>query len=129
MKDIHWTTVKSFSNLIEAQIARTALESEGIECFLRDEFSSTIAAHVNFARGGVRLDVPAADLKRAAEILEAAQSEPDAVLCPVCGTRGVEVAEGGRRLVDVFATLFTIVPARVLKRKFCCQNCGREWRR
>lgn len=129
MKNINWTTVRTFPNLIEAQIARTALESEGIDCFVRDEFSSAITAHVNLARGGVRLDVPANEAERAARILAAGAAGPDPLQCETCGGQGEEIAETKRRFIDVIATLFTIVPARVLKRKIRCQKCGREWRR
>jgi Putative prokaryotic signal transducing protein len=59
-------TVRRFLLLPEAQLAQGALEGGGIESVIQDENLSRLYGNVT---GGVRLQVAAADLERAQELL------------------------------------------------------------
>jgi len=53
----------------EALVARTVLESAGIECFLPDENMIQMAGGYEFALGGIRLQVLDSDAEAARELL------------------------------------------------------------
>lgn len=62
-------TLAVFTTTIDAQLARTKLESEHIEAYVQDEQMLTIFAQ-NIALGGVRLQIKKSDCDRAKQILE-----------------------------------------------------------
>jgi hypothetical protein len=62
-------TVAQFSSGMEAQLARTKLESEGIEAYLADEHMMSINPMYDFALGGVRLQTKSTDAEKALKIL------------------------------------------------------------
>jgi hypothetical protein len=70
-RDAQLLTVRHFSSLHEALIARELLASEGIEAFIPDEYSIGANPGVINAFGGVRLQVRSEDVRRATEMLEA----------------------------------------------------------
>jgi len=59
-------TIARFTNVIDAEIARTKLESEGIQGFIADEFTSRVYPGAI----DVRLLVHEEDAERAVEILQ-----------------------------------------------------------
>ncbi|HEV2845756.1 MAG TPA: DUF2007 domain-containing protein [Thermoanaerobaculia bacterium] len=62
-------TVATFTDLTQAQSARSALESAEIENYLQDEATGSIDWGLMPALGGLRLQVKSADAARAREIL------------------------------------------------------------
>lgn len=64
-----FVTVAVFVNPHEMAVYRARLEWEGIECFAKDE--NVVSAHPFYsaAVGGIKLQVPPADLERARELL------------------------------------------------------------
>ncbi len=74
MKD-RLITIASFPQAIQAHIARSRLESEGIETFIRDENIVTLNWLYSNAVGGVKLEVYEQDVPQALSILE--QAVPD----------------------------------------------------
>ncbi len=73
---VDWVTVATFFSHAEALLARTRLESSGIECFLKDEHLNRIHALAAPAIGGIKLQVPDADAAQARDILENWPSRP-----------------------------------------------------
>lgn len=67
-------TIASFDHPIEANLAKTRLEAEGIECVLTNEHIAGMNWVWAPTIGGVGLQVLEADARRAMEILE---GEPD----------------------------------------------------
>ena len=63
-------TVASFSQAMEAHLSRARLESEGIECFISDEFTITNNWLFSNAIGGVKLNVRESDAQEALEVLQ-----------------------------------------------------------
>ena len=68
MSDVSLVKIKTYRYLHEAQIAKTALESEGIQAFIDSEYISTINWAYS-APDGIGLRVNAEDVKEALEIL------------------------------------------------------------
>jgi hypothetical protein len=62
-------TVETFSSAWEAQLARAALESEGIEAVIADEHFLRLYGALTSTLGGVRLQVRPDDAARATELL------------------------------------------------------------
>ncbi len=113
-------TIATFATAIEANLARTKLESEGIECFLADEYRG----HQPYLPvGGVKLQVRDTDAQRAIEILgdsstlvedaEENLSEPedDVLRCPRCNSIAVD------------SPGFSF-----LRKKWKCKSCGYQWK-
>ena len=63
-------TVATFSTLIEAQLAKSKLQSEGIEAFIVGEHVSIIQPLYSTALGGMPLQVYAEDRLAAERILQ-----------------------------------------------------------
>ena len=63
-------TVGWYLNPVEAQIAKSQLESEGIPAFLHSINHSSMIWPITLALGGIQLQVPPSAVDRAKEILE-----------------------------------------------------------
>jgi hypothetical protein len=72
METNNYITVLTFNYPYEVAIVRGRLESEGIECFVKDELTVQVQPFYSNAIGGVKLQVKECDLKQAVEILEEA---------------------------------------------------------
>src|SRR5580704_353168 len=89
-------TIASFPSVIEAQLAKSRLESEGIDCFVADENIVTMNWLYSNAVGGVKLQVDRADFEVARQLLELPASRPKTkeegaaeVICMNCGSSEV----------------------------------------
>jgi hypothetical protein len=130
-------TVAAFSLAIEADLARTKLESEGIECFVADEHTVTMNWLYSHAIGGVKLKVWQSDLQRAKEILgrrsatEEGQGDhvagTEELHCPRCGSADVHYERFSRRLAFASWILLSF-PLPLLKKKWNCRTCGHQWK-
>jgi len=130
-------TVTAFSLAIEADFARTRLESEGIECVVADEHTVTMNWLYSNAVGGVKLKVWESDLQRAREILEREPTTEEGskdeaarykeLHCPRCGSTDVSYERFSRRLAFASWILLSF-PLPFLKKKWSCRTCGHEWR-
>ncbi len=127
-------TVATFSRAMGAHLSKARLESEGIECFVADEFTVTMNWLYSNAIGGVKLNVKESDAQRAAEILrqepistDSTEIGEDGPRCPKCDSPDVYYEGYSRRLV--FASwLLSGVLFPFLKRKWRCRACGHEWK-
>ena len=63
-----FVTIKESHNETDLLVLKGRLESEGIRCFLRNEFSNQIMTHM--ATFSVELQVASEDLERATQILQ-----------------------------------------------------------
>jgi hypothetical protein len=95
-------TVGQYRDLPDADIARSVLDSAGIETYLQDEHIVSLNWNLSDIIGGVRLQVEAADEQAALELL--AQSAPESISfgerkkfiqprCPTCGSGDVSLGQ------------------------------------
>ena len=63
-------TIKTFTYAYELAVLKGRLESEGIQCFIKNENFSQIASLYSNAIGGVQLQVLEKDIPEAIEILK-----------------------------------------------------------
>jgi len=128
--------IKTFGNYIEANIALSMLEQEGINCHIEDENTLTI---LNMA-SGMRLMVYETQAERAVEILQDAEKEYlNNLLCPNCNHRGFEikiVTESHESALKAlpFGKIFAFLSKTLFKdgttmavKHYICSNCKKEF--
>jgi hypothetical protein len=106
-------TVATFTDLTQAQAARSALEAAEVAVFLRDENTGSIDWGLMPALGGLRLEVESKDAERAREVLaelaeptgvgRSQEEEPEEVTHR-------EAARRRKRLVGLVALLMLLLP-------------------
>jgi rubredoxin len=132
-----WVAVASFSQPVEAHLARTKLESEGIPCVVGDENLIRVDWLLSNAVGGVKLMVPRSEVERARDALRprprlvvvAERGEPSDgdLICPRCRSDDVYYSRYNRRIAGVFILLLGfLIPWR--DRRWACTQCGYEWK-
>jgi hypothetical protein len=122
-------TVKSFDSYFLANIILGRLQSEGIECYLKDEATVTMDPILTNAIGGIKLVVRKENVPIVIEILKRYDEEYlNAAICPQCEAHQFSyIAKPGvtNFLTAIVTTLFgsyAIAPDYVYK----CGNCGFE---
>ena len=116
-------------NAFVAHIILGRLQSEGIECYLKDEATVTMDPILTNAIGGIKLVVKKENAPAVKEILKKYDEEYlNAATCPQCGAHQFSyIAKPGvtNFLTAIFTTLFgsyAVAPDYVYQ----CGQCGYE---
>jgi hypothetical protein len=134
------TTIASFGNPVEANLARGLLESNGFECWLLDVNYMSLEGEVLAGiQGGIRLQVRAADAAEARAVLDAPSPEPGAddahgfvpadevVRCPKCGSANAK--PGRPSFLFALASLLLLGLPLIFRRGAMeCGICRHRWR-
>ncbi len=122
-------TVKSFDNYFSANIILTRLQSEGIECYLKDENTVTIDPMLSNAIGGIKLVVKKEDEAGVIKLLRSYHIQYMlSATCPDCGSNSFNhIAKPGisNYLTAILTWIFSsyaVAPDYVYQ----CGNCGYE---
>lgn len=122
-------TVKTFDNYFSANITLTKLHAEGVECYLKDEYTVTIDPILTNAVGGIKLVVKKEDEEMVRQLLAEYDKEyMKAATCPLCGSHSfVYITRAGATnfLTAIFTWLFSsyaVAPEYV----YHCEKCGYE---
>ncbi len=132
-----WIAVASFSQPVEAHLARTKLESEGIPCVVGDEHLVRVDWFLSNAVGGVKLMVPRSEVERARDALRprprlvvvSDRGEPvdGEMICPRCRSDDVYYSRYNLRMAGIFILLLGfLIPWR--DRRWACTQCGYQWK-
>ena len=129
-------TIATFSEVIDTQLAKRKLESDGIECFIVDEHILSIDWLYPNCVGDVKLQVNEANVGRAIEILHKTDSMEDVVTendkphCPNCNSSDVYDVHYEKFLgrSPFVLGLLLVIPLPFLKRKWECRKCGYRWK-
>ncbi len=127
-------TVRTFRDLPEALLAKTCLDSAGIECLLIDDNTVRLDWFWSNAISGVKVKVDRADAAAANELLS--QPIPDKLEvdgigkveqphCPRCQSLDVTFKELNRPVS--YLTVWLRVPIPVYRRAWRCHSCDVEW--
>lgn len=122
-------TVKTFDNYFSANIILTRLQSDGIECYLKDEHTVTIDPILSNAIDGIKLVVKKEDETAVIKLLDAYHLEYMlSATCPKCGSNSftqVTKKEPGNYVTAILTWLFSNY-AVALHYVYQCGNCGYE---
>jgi hypothetical protein len=130
-----FVTVARYRDLSEAIVAKTLLESAGIEAWVRDENVVRMEWQYSNLLGGIRLQVKSVDKAPAEELLE--QPVPGTISfgegeefvqpqCPRCGS--IEITyEGAERRAALLSVSLLAVPLPRGRTSWTCHSCGARW--
>jgi hypothetical protein len=127
-------TVRQFRDLPEALLAKGSLESAGIECFLADDNLVRLDWFISNFIGGIKLNVRAADVENARQILDEPILEGlyvhgvglyEQPRCPKCQSLDVNFQELDRPIA--YMSAFLRVPMPVQRPAWRCHECDAEW--
>lgn len=136
-------TVATYTQPIQAHIAKGRLEAEGILCFLGDENIVSVHPFYSNAVGGVKLKVREEEAEQAFAILDQIQTEePEpntfaaeghvpsekTILCPNCGSEDAYVNWFSKKMFALSMVLFGF-PLPFIRKSFHCPACGHEWKK
>lgn len=128
---MEFVTLKSFNNYVDAHIILGRLKNEGIECWLKNENTTTIMPIWTTAIGGIQLMVDQTQQKKAAYILNVIEEERrEKIACPKCNSHDVEYINTMRKPVNWLsaAASFLLGDYAVMpEQRYHCFNCGEEW--
>lgn len=131
-----FVTIKESHYLGDLSVLKSRLESEGIECRLKNELTTQVMNHIPSFM--VELQVPETDVERVREILietgELSDTKPKLV-CPVCGSEKIKLKLSLKKRAQV---LFAAISAalfmgnlpldKVYKDiRYRCSDCGAEF--
>lgn len=89
---MNFVTIRTFQNNFSAHLMLTKLRSEGIACFLKDEFTVTVDPVLSNAVGGIKLIVKKEDEQEAVELLRIFdEAYMKSAVCPQCGNHTIEL--------------------------------------
>ena len=122
-------TVKTFDSYFSANIFLTKLHAEGIECYLKDEYTVTLDPILSNAIGGIKLVVKTADESLVKELLERYELDYiNAATCPKCSNNNFTyITKPGATnyLTAMFTWIFSSYAAAPYY-VYHCENCGYE---
>ena len=126
--------VRRYRDLPEASIAKSILDSAGIEGFLIDDNMVRLDWFYSNLVGGVKLFVRQKDVEAADKLLSQDVPEKFEVekvgeyqqpRCPRCQSWDVTLDGLDRHLT--YAALFFGLPIPITNRGWKCHSCGHEW--
>jgi hypothetical protein len=122
-------TVQTFDNYFSASIILTRLQSEGVECYLKDENTVTIDPILCNAIGGIKLVVKKEDEAMVTKLLRGYHIEYMlSATCPECGSNSfahIAKPKPSNYLTAILTWLFSsyaVAPDYVYQ----CGNCSYE---
>jgi Putative prokaryotic signal transducing protein len=98
-------TIKTFSNIGDLSIVKGRLETEGIPCYVKDEFSVSTLPAGETILGGIKLQVMDEDVARANELLHEYGNDSQPKLLDARNTR----ADRYRMVIIYLALALTLI--------------------
>ena len=124
-----------FSQPVEASLAGSRLEAEGIESRIADSNIIGINPLYSAALGGVKVVVDEADAERARAVLaqnNAAEADEAAEehmsVCPQCRSTDTEEIRSTQPFMVLLSWLFLGAPLPFQRKKLHCTACGHRWK-
>ena len=129
---MEFVVLRSFSNYIDAHIVLGRMKDEGIDCWLKNENTTTIMPIWTTAIGGIQLMVNKRQQQQATYILKVIDEERrEQMRCPRCNSTEVEYINTVRKpvnwlsaAVSFFLGDYAVMP----EQRYHCFNCGQEWK-
>lgn len=121
-----------YDNYISANLAQGLLESENINCWLKDELTVTVQPFLTNAMDGIKLMVAEPQIARAQEILRSTKKEfKQQNACPKCGSANIEYVSSPRKSASFLGTiaiaLLSSAAPPASESVYHCFDCGHEY--
>ena len=129
--NMEFVYVNSYNNYIEANIALSMLQDEGINCHLTDEhINSLLNMH-----SGMRLMVYHSQAERAIEVLKNTEKKYlETIACPNCKNHSLEIKLVTKNMRPFPGSFFSFLERLILKNRintklkhYSCKNCNKEY--
>ena len=127
--------IRRYRDLPEASIAKSVLESAGVDCILADDNLVRLDWFYCNLVGGIKLLVPEKDAEAAIQLLHESTSgkfdiagvgEYEQPQCPKCGS--MDISSHGLNKPLTFAALYiTREPIPATTAGWKCHSCGHQW--
>lgn len=128
---MQYVTVKTFDSYITANLWLGRLLEEGIDCFLKDEFSVTINPILSNAIGGIKLCVNDSQLEAANKLVIIYEEENKQIQkCPNCNSLKVQYivqTSNPSNVLLAIVSFFLGHYALSSKQVYHCYDCGFEF--
>ncbi len=138
-------TIRTFTYAHEAVIVKARLEAEGVQGYLKDEFTVSIDPFLSNAVGGVKLQVVEDDVDEALAILTKVDYTADehpvesvdltandnragTPTCPSCGSSETAVQRRPAGWAFGISVLLLGFPIPFLSKSYHCFNCGIDFK-
>jgi DNA-directed RNA polymerase subunit RPC12/RpoP len=122
--------IRSFTDSIEANIAKAKLQADGIACFLTNENFSVLQPGLSGQMtGSIDLMINEEDLEKAKEILDDIV-EDASYKCPHCGSKNIIIRYGKNALSRFFLILAGILfafPINRARNEYFCRTCRKSF--
>ncbi len=127
-------TLRQFRDLPEALLAKGALESAGVQCFLADDITIRMDWLWSNALGGIKLCVKSEDADAAVQLLDQGIPEGFDVKdvgeykqssCPNCQSLDISFEDLNKPVA--YASIALGVPLLIARRRWKCSSCGHVW--
>lgn len=129
---MEFVILKSFTNYIDAHIALGRMKDGGIDCWLKNENTTTVMPIWTTALGGIQLMVAKEQEGEATALLNAMEAERRAQMrCPECDSANVEYINTVRKPLNWLSAIVTFVlgdMALLPEQRYHCFTCGHEWK-
>ena len=129
---MEFVPVDAYNNYIDANIVLGRLQEEEIECWLKDENTSTIMPIWNQATGGIRLMVAKEDVEKTLALLNQFREEKRSKQpCIYCGSSNIELVSTPRKAINwisAITTFFLGDYAMTVEKVYHCFDCKREFK-
>jgi predicted RNA-binding Zn-ribbon protein involved in translation (DUF1610 family) len=129
---MEFVQVDAYNNYVEANIVFGRMRDEEIECWLKDENTSTIIPIWNLATGGIRLMVAKKDVEKALQSLNQFREEKRVKQsCPHCGSSNIELVSTPRKVINwisAITTFFLSDYAMAVEKVYHCFDCKHEFK-
>ena len=121
-------------NLGQAEMLKSALTAEGIQCFVHDEHIGSTFGYTA-AIDYIKIKVKTEDALKAREVLGISavnpEDEPGANVllppCPRCGSRRI-YQKPRTTFFYVISALLLFIPNLITKKTYGCTECQQQWR-
>lgn len=127
-----YVPIAAYTNYIDANIIAGRLREENIDCWLKDENTTTIMPIWNQATGGIRLMVLESDAQKATELIQQFILEKkQSFICPFCKSSNIEQVSTPRKAMNwlsAVSTFFLGDYAMALEKVYHCFDCKKEFK-
>ncbi|MBG9376049.1 DUF2007 domain-containing protein [Panacibacter sp. DH6] len=129
---MEFSILRTFNNYIDAHLLLTRLESEGFNCWLKDENVVTINPVWTTAVGGIKLMIPDEEKEAAEKVLqEIFEARKASFSCPNCASHNIEFINTPRKAVNwlsIIASWFFSSYAVAVEQTWHCFDCNAEFK-